>query len=128
MGDQPTLVKDSWHTAYLDGHEAGNHTQTHNTTVTTSLADWENEIDTCLSWLTKPFDPADLTQYATPVAAHGAGVKLEDIHGFRTPKLEYNDVPPDDLCEEYGVEPGLRDKLAARGLSASGKVTRACVW
>jgi hypothetical protein len=190
MGDQPTLIKDAWHTAYMDGHEAGNHTQTHNTTVTTSLKEWESEIDTCLSWLTKPFDAADLAQYAMPVAEHGAGIKLEDIFGFRTPKLEYNDdtfkvvnarenfwydcsideggeddqdgtnyfwpytlengspghdafhdeplsshpglwelpvyeviVPPDELCEQYGVEPGLRDKLMSRGLSENGKVT-----
>jgi hypothetical protein len=32
-------------------------------------------------------------------------------------------VPPDDLAEHYGVEPGLRAKLGARGLSANGKVT-----
>jgi hypothetical protein len=191
MGDQPTLVKDAWHTAYADGHETGNHTQTHATTTTTSLAQWESEIDTCNSWLTKPYDPADLAQYATPVAAHGAGVKLEEIYGFRTPKLEYNDdtlkvvnarenfwydcsideggqpdqdgtnyfwpytlengspghdafheeplsshpglwempvyeviVPPDAVAADYGVAPGLRDKLAARGLDPStGKVT-----
>jgi peptidoglycan/xylan/chitin deacetylase (PgdA/CDA1 family) len=85
-------VKRAWHDALLAGHEIGNHTDTHlpgNGGLTYSVAQWQAEMDTCTSWLTKPFCPAEST--GVPDAACGAGVQAAQIFGFRTPYLEYND-------------------------------------
>jgi len=55
-----------WKRAVADGHEVGNHTNTHEVT------DWQDEIDTCNDTLVSKL-----------------GVDLDDIVGFRTPYLNY---------------------------------------
>ena len=152
------LLKHAWRTAYDDGHEIANHTHNHPLGGDFSVDEWLDEIETCEDWLTAPYDP-DETE---PDPSTGVGIPLEEIVGFRTPYLDYNDatfealdelgytydcsiiegfeldedgttltwpytfddpaglwelplhvfiVPPDELCEDYGVPSGLRDRL-----------------
>ena len=153
-----SLLKHAWRTAYEDGHEIANHTHNHPAGGAFSTQEWIDEIETCEDWLSRPYDPNE----TEPDPSTGVGVPLDEIVGFRTPYLDYNDatfdaldelgywydcsisegtqldqdgtnfywpytlddpaglwelpvhvviVPPDELCEEYGVPPGLRDDL-----------------
>lgn len=86
--ESPVLVKQAWRKAYERGHEIGNHTNTHPHGSSYSVEQWNNEIDNCNTWLTNSYDPDELIH--TPTSS-GIGVPLSDIHGFRTPYLEYND-------------------------------------
>jgi len=47
-------------------------------------------MDTCTSWLTKPFDPTEPDK--APDDSKGVGVDAGTVVGFRTPFLEYNDA------------------------------------
>jgi hypothetical protein len=86
--EDPVLVKRSWNTALVDGHETGNHTYSHpdgganNFTV----AQWTSEINSDNDWLTRAFVPNE----AAFSVGSGPGVSLINIIGFRTPYLSYN--------------------------------------
>lgn len=87
--DGPNLVKRIHNEAYLDGHEIGNHTHSHPHGSSYSVAQWEAEITECTSWMIKPVPDASAQAWETNVS-EGAGVLANDVLGFRTPFLEYN--------------------------------------
>lgn len=160
------LIKE-WRNAVLAGHEAGNHTHSHKSGLEYSEEDWIEEISKCNGLLT---------------GHNGIGLKENDIKGFRTPFLEFNNktfravkragfeydcsieegwqddqdgtnfnwpytlnhgspgytfcndgeklepveglwempcypviIPPDELCEKYGVKPGFRKSKVGVG-------------
>ncbi len=179
ISESPTYVKRAWHQAYVDGNEIGNHTNGHLHGADFSGGQWMTEIQMCIDWVSKPFDPNESN--FSPDNSKGAGVPTNQLYGFRTPFLEYNDatlatvkaldfwydcsiedgfqydhdgknyvwpytldngsaghdvlvewgskqpitphpglwelpvhpviVPPDDKCAQYGVAPGLRNRL-----------------
>lgn len=78
----PVGLRNAWRGAYLDGHEAGNHTQNHLDGTPFSSAEWETQLTTAQYWLT-----------ASPEAEvdPGLGVPESEIYGFRSPFLNYND-------------------------------------
>jgi peptidoglycan/xylan/chitin deacetylase (PgdA/CDA1 family) len=90
IAESPTLVKKSWHAVLESGLEVGNHTFKHDHGAEFDKATWENEIGQCIDWLTKPFDPEEVSH--TPDDTKGVGVERESLYGFRTPFLEYNDA------------------------------------
>ncbi|MBN1982254.1 MAG: polysaccharide deacetylase family protein [Chitinivibrionales bacterium] len=90
--DNPMDVKKAWNNAYTLGHEVGNHTFSHNENSSPkSVQSWQSEIDRCNEWLTKPAPPDSVEDWdESKFKIYGAGVKKEDIHGFRCPRLELN--------------------------------------
>jgi peptidoglycan/xylan/chitin deacetylase (PgdA/CDA1 family) len=88
MSESPTFVKRAWRAAYNAGHEIANHTHNHNHGAAFTPDQWGTEVDTCTTWLTQPFD-ANESDFM-PNANAGIGVPREEIYGFRTPFLEYN--------------------------------------
>jgi peptidoglycan/xylan/chitin deacetylase (PgdA/CDA1 family) len=64
-----------WRAAYMAGHEIGNHTVTHATNRMADTARWMQEL-------------TDANEYITAMV----GVPADEITGFRTPFLEYNDA------------------------------------
>ncbi len=90
QSESPTYVKRAWHQALGEGHEMGNHTQTHSHGAAFDKAHWGQEIQDCIDWITKPFDPAEVN--FSPDASKGAGIARDVIYGYRTPFLEYNDA------------------------------------
>jgi peptidoglycan/xylan/chitin deacetylase (PgdA/CDA1 family) len=156
-----------WKQAWEQGHEIGNHTQSHSAHLQTAedAATWNNEIDDCMSALTDLGIPrAEIRGFRTPFlgthdatlqAVRDAGItydcSLEEGYqldndgtsflwpytldegspgnellvswGTKAP-IEAKPglwempayaviVPPDELCEQYGVEPGFRDRMKA---------------
>jgi peptidoglycan/xylan/chitin deacetylase (PgdA/CDA1 family) len=85
--EDPVLVKRSWHTAILDGHETGNHTHTHPDGGAFSVAQWLAEMQTCNDFLTRAFVP---NEPAFSIGS-GPGLSLASLIGFRSPFLDYND-------------------------------------
>jgi hypothetical protein len=63
-----------WKALYDAGHEIGNHTVTHATTRGVGLERWLQEMNDCNAYLTGT-----------------VGIPAEEILGFRTPFLEYDD-------------------------------------
>lgn len=90
ISESPTYVKRSWRAALDGGHELGNHTHAHEHGAEFTAMQWNAEIETCVDWLTRPFDPDEGDVEPNPAA--GVGVPLEQLYGFRTPFLEYNDA------------------------------------
>jgi len=97
ISESPTYVKQAWNTAYVDGHEIGNHTTTHATSQSTTASEWNAELTNCNDWLTKPFDSSE--PVGSPNDAAGVGVPSSEIFGFRTPFLEYNDATLQTLAD-----------------------------
>lgn len=89
ISESPTYVKRAWRAAYDAGHEIGNHTKTHGHGSAYSVDQWNTEIDGCTAALSLPFDPNEPN--TSPNAANGIGLSVNEIYGFRTPYLEYND-------------------------------------
>lgn len=87
--DSPTLVKRAWREAWLQGHEIGNHTERHQNGRSWTVEAWLSELQTCHGWLTKPYKFNSVT-YA-PDNTIGIGIPANEIYGFRTPYLAYND-------------------------------------
>ena len=89
-GDSTTYVKKAWHDVWTDGNEIGSHTHSHpyGTDPSLSLTGWETEMQTCIKWLIKPFDPSE--SIISPDSTKGPGIPRSEIYGFRTPFLEYN--------------------------------------
>ncbi|MFP6685317.1 MAG: polysaccharide deacetylase family protein [Polyangiaceae bacterium] len=90
MADSPSYVKRSWRDAYEAGHEIGVHTHNHSHGGEFSVAQWDEEIQTCIDWLGKPFDPNEVGM--SPNDSKGIGIPNSELYGFRTPFLEYNDA------------------------------------
>jgi prepilin-type processing-associated H-X9-DG protein len=92
-GENPANVRNRLNVAYLDGHEIGNHTHTHNISWQTSppnAATWRAEIDRCNNWLTKPLAPDTMPLWKQAESDDfGPAVEQEHIYGFRTPFLAY---------------------------------------
>lgn len=89
MSESPTFVKRAWRRAYDAGHEIGNHTRAHGHGNQFSIAKWNSELDECNTFLSNPFDPNE-PDYS-PDITKGIGIPFNEIYGFRTPYLEYND-------------------------------------
>ena len=64
----------AWKAAYVAGHEIGNHTVTHATDRNVGLPRWLQEMNDSNAYITGQ-----------------VGVPAEEIFGFRTPYLEYDD-------------------------------------
>lgn len=181
QAESPTFVKRSWRQVMEDGNEVGVHTHSHPHGSAFTVAEWDDEISTCIDWLLKPYNP-DESDFE-PDGDAGIGASADALPGFRTPFLEYNDatlssvenhgfrydcsieegwqpehdagsynwpytlddgspghevlvewgqkdpitehpglwempaypvvVPPDEAAAQYGIQPGLRDKLKA---------------
>jgi hypothetical protein len=85
-------VKQAWRKELTDGNEMADHTHLHadGGQMGFTLAQWKTEIQTCIDWLVKPFDPDEATSGVVN-PEKGIGVPRADIVGFRTPYLSYSD-------------------------------------
>jgi peptidoglycan/xylan/chitin deacetylase (PgdA/CDA1 family) len=109
MAESPTLVKRSWRKALDDGHEIGNHTESHSHGAQFKLDEWSAEINSANEWLVKPFDPNEVDH--SPDDTKGIGADPGQLYGFRTPFLEYNDatlgaVHAGDFLYDCSIEEG----------------------
>jgi hypothetical protein len=95
--DSPSDVKRAWRAAYEAGHELGMHTHTHAHGGAFTADEWEAEIAPCLDWITREWVPS-----AISFEQCGIGVPPQEVIGFRTPFLEYNDALFDVLLA-HGV-------------------------
>lgn len=123
--DYAPKVKLTLHNAFLDGHEIGNHTETHNMAFQTapheniSKSHWDTEITTCNSWLTKPKPDSTLPMdqpWGSGDPERGVGIPADSIFGFRAPFLKYNDKLFETLAEnnilyDCSIEEGVQDNL-----------------
>jgi hypothetical protein len=73
----------AWKSAQDAGHEVGNHTDQHQHGAAFTVDQWTNEISTCTSGLN--------------------GLGIDEVYGFRTPFLEYNEATFTAL-NELGIE------------------------
>jgi peptidoglycan/xylan/chitin deacetylase (PgdA/CDA1 family) len=110
--ENPVLVKRAWRAAILEGNEIGIHTHTHPHGSRFSIEEWELEIQTCLDWLIKPYDPQE--SLGEPDPAKGIGIDPSSIYGFRAPYLDYNDnalqaVFNKGLLYDTSIEEGFQD-------------------
>lgn len=122
--ENDSLVKESWRKAYLSGHEIGLHTHTHphgsmvewekDPPVWNNVlkkVDWYKEIEKKFQFLTKPYNPS----ISSP-SEWDPGIKKNEIIGFRTPFLEFNNATFEALLEFQGVlydcsiEEGFQDE------------------
>ncbi len=90
-GDNPATIRKMWNDLYTNGHEAGNHTESHSESLKKGTAEvWRKEVRTCMTWLEKPLAPEDMPLWKQAESKkYGAGIPREDIVGFRTPFLAY---------------------------------------
>ncbi|MBO4404588.1 MAG: polysaccharide deacetylase family protein, partial [Treponema sp.] len=121
--EDDALVKRIVREAYDRGHEIGCHTFTHPEGVKFNwdtepaqridnlfYDDWMKELTQCIDVLTKPYNP-DAKSGDTE---SGMGIPREDIVGFRTPFLDYNEhvyKALEDLGFKYDatIEEGWQD-------------------
>jgi peptidoglycan/xylan/chitin deacetylase (PgdA/CDA1 family) len=73
---QYVAAASAWKAAYMNGHELGNHTVSHMDGRGFSEAQWDTEIKGCIDFHTGAM----------------VGQKRDDIWGFRTPQLRYNEA------------------------------------
>jgi peptidoglycan/xylan/chitin deacetylase (PgdA/CDA1 family) len=110
--ENPVFIKRVWREALLKGNEVGVHTHQHKHGVQLSLQEWESEIQKCMDWLTKPYDPDESLN--APDTSKGIGMLPSEIYGFRTPYLEYNDhafqaVFRKGFLYDCSIEEGFQD-------------------
>ncbi len=88
--DRAEWVKKSWHQAFQDGHEIGNHSFDHaQGGLLRSEEAWYEQITNCTKILCRPYNPkAKIPHFS---ATTGIGIDHTNIKGFRAPYLEYND-------------------------------------
>ncbi|MBN2802597.1 MAG: polysaccharide deacetylase family protein [Deltaproteobacteria bacterium] len=109
--------KRAWRMAYESGHEIGNHTATHPHGDKASIEDWTREINTATSDMTKPWNsqnPDDLNG--------GIGLKKDEIIGFRSPYLQYNEnlfkvLEQNGFKYDCSIEEGYDDKFDGRNFN-----------
>ncbi|HVJ21332.1 MAG TPA: polysaccharide deacetylase family protein, partial [Polyangiaceae bacterium] len=70
-------TRQAWTTAFSAGHEIANHTVNHPHGAAFSVQNWTDEIAPCTAALTG--------------TETGVGASVDDIRGFRSPYLEYNE-------------------------------------
>jgi hypothetical protein len=99
QAEDPGLVKEAWNQAMVDGHEVGVHTHSHLHGAAFTESEWDDELQICIDWLTKPFNASEPP--GTPDDAAGIGASMGDLAGFRTPFLEYNEATLDSV-ESHG--------------------------
>jgi peptidoglycan/xylan/chitin deacetylase (PgdA/CDA1 family) len=90
VSESPTYVKRAWRAGLDDGHEIGNHTQSHATGSSTTRTTWSTEITTAGEWLSKPYRADEPP--TSPDNTAGIGASVDQIVGFRAPFLDYNDA------------------------------------
>jgi peptidoglycan/xylan/chitin deacetylase (PgdA/CDA1 family) len=117
QAENPVLIKRAWREALLRGNEIGVHTHQHKHGILLSVKEWASEIQACIDWLTKPFDPQE--SLSQPDTTKGIGVAAADIFGFRTPYLEYNDnvfqaVFHQGFLYDCSIEEGFQDDQDGR--------------
>ncbi|MGB6866036.1 MAG: hypothetical protein WBE11_10130 [Candidatus Aminicenantaceae bacterium] len=110
--ENPVLVKRAWKGALLKGNEIGSHTHMHSHGSRFSVEEWELEIQTCIDWLIKPYDPQE--SLGEPDPTRGIGIDRTNIYGFRAPYLEYNNnalqaVFDKGLLYDTSIEEGFQD-------------------
>ncbi|NIM91436.1 MAG: hypothetical protein GTO17_10870 [Candidatus Aminicenantes bacterium] len=110
--ENPVFVKRAWKEALLEGNEIGVHTHQHKHGIPLSIQEWESEIETCMDWLTKPFDSQE--SIAEPDNTKGIGMNPSEIYGFRAPYLEYNDnafkaIYRKGFLYDSSIEEGFQD-------------------
>jgi peptidoglycan/xylan/chitin deacetylase (PgdA/CDA1 family) len=110
--DNPVLVKRAWKGAMLEGNEIGIHTHLHSHGSLFRVEEWEREIQACIDWLIKPYDPQEFLEEPDP--AKGIGIDRSDIYGFRAPYLEYNNNAlqaafDKGLLYDTSIEEGFED-------------------
>ena len=88
--ESPTFVKRAWHRIMTDGNEIANHTVNHGHGAMYDAATWTTEMNGCIASVTKPFDPNESD--FSPDNTKGIGATKEQLVGFRTPFLEYDDA------------------------------------
>jgi hypothetical protein len=103
-GDNPALIRNIWNELYEDGHEMGNHTQSHSENLQNASADqWQREVITCNSWLQKPVADDTIPLWKQAESDEwGSGIPGEEIVGFRTPFLAYGG-PLFPVLKEEGI-------------------------
>ncbi len=114
--DRPEPLKRELRAVALAGHEIGIHTHSHSHGKEFSSQQWAAEIDTCRSWLTRPFVDSDLAQPST-----GLGVESSAVAGFRAPFLEYGPavfpaIRAAGLLYDCSVEEGFEDRFDGTNL------------
>lgn len=112
----PIFLRGAWHAAWEAGHEMGNHTQSHSNGRPFSKEEWTDEIQTAFEWLTKDYEPD------TPDGDFGVGIPREQIYGFRSPFLNYNNELFEVLKEEgiwydCSIEEGIQLDEDASGFA-----------
>jgi hypothetical protein len=81
-------VTKGWHNLMLAGQQIENHTVSHGHGGTNDAAKWNDELSGAAKFLTTPFTDGDPNNTVT----WGVGVQPQNMFGFRTPFLEYNDA------------------------------------
>lgn len=113
-------VKVAWNMCWLQGHEVGNHTHSHITNYQGpkyTVEQWQAEIQKCNGWLTKVAPPlTDSTNEGGGNQSHGAGIPKENIYGFRTPYLYYNDntfsaLKAEGFLYDCSIEDGFQNSI-----------------
>jgi len=89
----PRMIRESFLRAIDSGHEFGVHGHAHADGLLFGRAEWKEELDHSLYWLTKPSESED--------RAEDLGLGLSDnvIYGFRAPFLHYSDGLFEELRE-----------------------------
>ncbi len=108
--DNDSLVRESWRKAYAAGHEIGLHTHTHPHGSNVAwdedppvwndvmgVDDWLPEIEKNIQFLTRPYTPT-----TSDPDDWGPGVDPDDLVGFRTPFLEFNN-PTFEVLQKIGT-------------------------
>jgi peptidoglycan/xylan/chitin deacetylase (PgdA/CDA1 family) len=91
--EDATIVKAAWRKELTDGNEIGDHTHNHldGAEMMFTVDQWKKEIQDCIDWLVKPFDPDEVAKGVVD-PSKGIGASKEAIVGFRTPFLAYTDA------------------------------------
>lgn len=102
--ENPEFVKQAWREAVDHGHEIGVHTHTHPHGREFSVSQWQSEMQQCINMLTDP---------------SGLGISRNELIGFRTPFIEYNDhtltaAKKTGFIYDCSVEEGFQDDADGR--------------
>jgi peptidoglycan/xylan/chitin deacetylase (PgdA/CDA1 family) len=99
----------AWTTAFEDGHEIANHTINHPHGGAFLEQNWTDEIGPCTAALSN--------------AETGVGVSVDDVRGFRSPYLEYNEALFPALKGQ-----GLEYDTSVSSCWADGDDGSSCAW
>src|SRR5262249_33476508 len=102
---------------YVEGNEMADHTHLHALGQDFTVAQWKTEMQTCINWLTKPYDPNEVASDQNN-PNKGIGIHAEEIIGFRTPFLAYGDntfiaLPAMGFHYDCTIEDGFQSNLDA---------------